>query len=350
MRNLFLYAFVAMATALGAFVTACRPDACADVPDAVPSVYYWRTTLTLDSTERAFLADHRVGKVYLRLFDVVAGDGKCIPSATITFNDILPDTMRVVPVVFLTEDCLRADTAGLAKHIVERAMKMCATHKLPGVKELQIDCDWTPTSRAAYYNLLRQVRSLLSAQGMRLSVTVRLHQLSQPEPPADYGVLMLYNTGDFRNRQSRNPIFATEDIEPYLPHLKAYPLPLCAAYPNFRWQRLFSGNDFKALLYSENLRDSTVYEPMSDDSLYRVVQGRTLHGVLRGAYDVHLSPGDEVLVSRAHPDEVLRLAHKIHQVRPSLHRQVIFYHLDNPSIENYKPDDYETLYRLYEVH
>ena len=37
----------------------------------MPSVYYWRTTLTLDSTERAFLADHGVGRMYVRYFDVV---------------------------------------------------------------------------------------------------------------------------------------------------------------------------------------------------------------------------------------------------------------------------------------
>ncbi len=330
------------------------------MPDSAPSVYYWRTTLKLDSVERAFLTDHHISKVYLRLFDIVVRDGKCVPSADISFNDTLPDTLRVIPTIFITEECLRADTAGLAAHIVERVRKMCTTHDLPNVSELQLDCDWTPSSREAYFALLDRVRLLLHEQapiniigtsetpseGWKLSVTIRLHQLSQPAPPTDYGVLMLYNTGDMRKRDCRNPIFATEDIEPYLKNLKSYQLPLCAAYPNYRWQRLFAKDEFKALLYSENLKDSTVYERLDGDSLYRVIQGRTLHGVLKGDYDVQISPGDEVVVSIANIDEMQNLARRLEEARPGLHSQVIFYHLDHESINNYNDNYYEAIYRI----
>ncbi len=318
------------------------------IPDAARSMYYWRTTLQLDSVECAFLRNHHIKKIYLRLFDVIEQNGKPIPSATLTFpdNSNLPAGVHIVPVIFITENCLRTDTAGLAEHLVSRVQKMCETHQLPTANELQIDCDWTPNSREAYFSLLHNIATILHAQGVCLSVTIRLHQLSQPVPPADFGVLMLYNSGDFRQRHCPNPIFHTPDIEPYLKNLRSYSLPLCAAYPNFRWQRLFHGEQFKGLLYSENLADSTIYEPQTTDSLYHVIQARTLHGELQRGYEIRLVPGDEVVVSRPDKNEVLSLARRLEAVRPGLHAQTIFYHLDHQNLHNLNTSTYEDIFNL----
>ena len=38
------------------------------------AVYYWRTDLRLDSTERAFLKQYHISKVYCRYFDVVMNE------------------------------------------------------------------------------------------------------------------------------------------------------------------------------------------------------------------------------------------------------------------------------------
>ncbi|MDE6080798.1 MAG: hypothetical protein K2F70_00840, partial [Muribaculaceae bacterium] len=35
------------------------------------SVYYWKTVLNPDSTNLRFLRDHNVGRIYMRMFDVV---------------------------------------------------------------------------------------------------------------------------------------------------------------------------------------------------------------------------------------------------------------------------------------
>lgn len=314
------------------------------VPDAMPSVYYWRTTFALDSTERAFLQRHHVGKLYLRYFDVAVREGRSVPVATVQFREPLPEGLCVVPTVFISEECLHADTTGLAAKLVERVNRMTLTHHVPGVRELQLDCDWAASSRETYFSLLADVRERLRQMGWRLSVTVRLHQLSQPAPPADYGVLMLYNTGNFRQRGERNPILDARDVEPFLKRLPDYALPLCAAYPNFRWQLLFSGDEFRAILYDENLRDSLVYAPLAGDTLYRVVSARTLHGSLQADYDVHLVPGQEVVVWRVQDAAVLALKRRMESLRPGLHAQTILYHLDSISIQNYKPQTYETLF------
>ena len=52
------------------------------------SVYYWRTEWRLDSTERAFLKQYHIHKVFCRYFDVMPDEsGEPMPNATIAFTE-----------------------------------------------------------------------------------------------------------------------------------------------------------------------------------------------------------------------------------------------------------------------
>jgi hypothetical protein len=128
---------------------------------------------------------------------------------------------------------------------------------------------------------------------MLLSVTIRLHQLSMAVPPADYGVLMLYNTGDPMNFQERNPILDMRDVQPYLRYLKDYSLPLAAAYPVFLWQR--------------------------------------------DIYGVHVEHSVEA-------DEILKVKDAVEERRPELSRTILTFHLDQDNINRYKPETYEAIF------
>ncbi|MBR5727403.1 MAG: hypothetical protein IKX39_02040, partial [Muribaculaceae bacterium] len=241
----------------------------------VPSVYYWRTTLTLDSVERAFLAQHGVGRMYVRYFDVVMRDGRPMPNATLQFADTIPDGIEVVPTVFIVENCLRHNLDSVAQLLVDRVVQMNETNDLPPARELQIDCDWTQRSQEVYYAFLRHVRQLLKERGMRLSATIRLHQLAMTPPPVDEGALMVYNTGDATRGGDHNPILDYRDVEPYLRYVADYDLPLCAAYPVFGWQLLFQGSEFKAILRDENLGDTTLFRPLPQGE-WLVLQSRDM--------------------------------------------------------------------------
>ena len=313
------------------------------VPDPAPAVYYWRTTFSLDSTERSFLKQFDVGKVYIRFFDVVPdGNGGVKPNATLAFSDSVPPGLEVIPTVFITEDCMRCDLEGIPSMLVQRVAKMCSAHHVKSVKELQIDCDWTETSREAYFSFLEQVRPSLDSLGWRLSATIRLHQLSMSAPPVDYGVLMVYNTGDFRDHDCANPILTEEDVAPYLRHLSGYDLPLCAAYPNFGWNLLFQGTEFKAILYGDDMTDSTVYSRI-DDTRHLVVQSRYQYQSLGGTA-VHLNAGDSVLTRLPSSSTILAVHDALSLRRPSINRQVIIYCLDKNNINNYTAKHYEKVF------
>jgi hypothetical protein len=255
------------------------------------AVYYWRTDLRLDSTERTFLKTYNINKVYCRYFDVVMDErGEPMPNATITFSDTLPAGIEMIPTVYITIDCLQKPHKDMAEKLVKRIQQMNETNDISGVKEIQIDHDYTARNMKVYYDFLREVKN---AWGRTLSTTIRLHQLSMEAPPVDYGALMLYNTGDPQKFTERNPILDQRDVAPYLRYLDDYPLPLAAAYPVFSWLRIISGVEI------EHTADAS---------------------------------------------EVLQVKHIVEQERQDLSQSVITYHLDKENINRYKPETYEEIY------
>ena len=256
------------------------------------AVYFWRTDLRLDSTEKAFLQQYHINKVYCRYFDVVMNDDgtEPKPNATISFSEILPADIEIIPTVYITEDCMHQKHAGLAEKIVKRIQQMNETNDISEVREIQIDCDYTSKSRSTYYDFLKEVRQ---AWGKTVSTTIRLHQLSMATPPADYGVLMIYNTGDPRKWEDRNPILDDRDVYPYLEHLDNYQLPLAAAYPVYLW--------------------------------VRNIQGVRVEHTVEAA-------------------EILKVKKAMEKERPDLSRAIITYHLDKDNINRYKPKTYEEIY------
>ena len=232
---------IRMMAALAAMlmIVGCTDKQLGDEPQEGNAVYYWRTDLRLDSTERAFLKTYHINKVYCRYFDVVMDENdEPMPNATIAFSDTLPANVEMIPTVYITIDCLQKPHKGLAAKLVKRIKQMNETNDVSNVREIQIDHDYTARNMKVYYEFLREIKQ---AWGGTLSTTIRLHQLSMEAPPVDYGALMLYNTGDPQKWTERNPILDQRDVAPYMKHLDDYLLPLAAAYPVFSWLRIISG-------------------------------------------------------------------------------------------------------------
>ena len=258
------------------------------------AVYYWRTDLRLDSTERAFLKQYHIKKVYCRYFDVVMSDSLGpMPNATLKFSDTMPIGVEIIPTIFIVENCMHQKPNGLARKIVDRILQMNETNDIKGVREIQIDCDYTARSRMFYYQFLEELRLVLSTINYKLSTTIRLHQLSMKVPPVDYGVLMLYNTGHPMKFMERNPILDIRDVAPYLRYLEDYDLPLAAAYPVFLWHRIIQGVDIEHVATAE---------------------------------------------------EILKVKSAVEKEREELKRCILTYDLATDNINRYKPETYEKIY------
>lgn len=224
------------------------------------SVYYWRTVFDMDSAELSFLRKHDISRIYLRMFDVATepdflnGTSQIVPIATTRFVSPIPRDVEIVPVTYITLDALRAMSgreSEFASLIVERLLAMSAYNECGDINEIQLDCDWTSTTRGSYGKLCKVVRDSLSTKGMELSITVRLHQLQETPPPADKGVLMLYNTGALKSPETYNSILHIDDVEPYIKREK-YEIPLDYAFPVFGWGVKFENNKFVSIVSYES--------------------------------------------------------------------------------------------------
>lgn len=300
--------------------------------DTLRSAYYWSTTWKMDSAKVRFIRQHHIRRLYVRYFDVVRdADGQARPNATLRFPDEMgwggehaaptspvPRGVEVVPVVYLVNDCLRPaphatspDT--LATMVLRRILAMSQAHGLQDIREVQVDCDWTATTAHAYFRFLTALRQQAHGRHLRLSATIRLHQLALEAPPVDRGVLMMYNTGDARRLACHKPILDMAAAAPYLGHLAAYPLPLAAAYPLFTWRILFREGRFVGFLHADD--------------------------------DLPVLPGDSIVVRRPELTDILQAVRAIRLRRPDACDEVILFDLSTPNILRFNPLDYDKIYR-----
>jgi len=218
----------------------------------VRSLYYWSTTFVNDSLKRQFYKAHNVQRLYIRYFDVVKKPNQePLPNATITFNDSVPRGIEVIPTVFITNECMRQPPQ-FAKQLWQRIRQMNETHGVKNVREIQIDCDWSKQTQEVYFQFIRQLHQLLTKAGLKLSVTIRLHQLGMQAPPADKGTLMLYNTGDFRQLSNQKPILDPEVVRQYIGGLRSYSL------SGMRNKYHFVAGDLPSRVFELTVRMSTM--------------------------------------------------------------------------------------------
>lgn len=247
-------------------------------------VYHWKTTYNPTEWEKQWMKDHKVDKLYIKLFDVEAGnkasepEWNMVPIATTSFKQKLPKEMDVIPVVYITVDAIRAleanswhwgNTERYAKLIVKRIDDMMAEHYEGTIREVQLDCDWTQQTERTYFMLALEVKELLHERGITLSGTLRLHQLHEVENPIkneiylrgtdsipfDRSLLMCYNTGRLQDIHTDNSILDFDDVKPYLKQYHLETLPRTdVAYPVFGWAvEFYEDGRFSSLINSHNM-------------------------------------------------------------------------------------------------
>lgn len=281
----------------------------------VRSVYYWSTMFNLDSVKTAFMRNYRISRMYIRYFDVVADlSGRAVPNATLKFATDVPQDIDIVPTVFVMPECLRQDRSRLAALIVKRVVQMNETNDVYNVKEIQIDCDWTRSTRRLYAEFMQAMLSECHSRHLKLSSTIRLHQLAQTPPPADRGVLMMYNTGDATDIRCHKPILDMHDAAPYLPRLKDYKLTLSTAYPIFTWRILFRGGRFVGFIHNDD--------------------------------EYPILPSDSIALRQPSAADIIEAVNVIGSRRPDANNEIILFDLNNHNINRLKHKDYEKILNM----
>ena len=293
------------------------------------AAYYWSTVFGLDSTQLAFIQEQKIGRLYLRYFDVVMRNGEPMPNATVQIQAKKPGGLEVVPTVYIVNNCMEADHPQLDSLLLGRILQMSETHDLGPVREIQLDCDWTKQTQGNYFNLLRRLRERAKRHGISISATIRLHQLAQAVPPVDRGVLMMYNTGNITKFEGSNPILDMKDVKPYLRYLPDYDLPLATAYPVFAMRVVFREKENGGKKERKDVPSSMFH-----------VQWR-FAGIIHHDEYLPILPTDTIVERQAAPDMVRRVRQAIDSLRPDAHDEVIIYDISKQNIQRIKQYHYE---------
>ena len=210
-------------------------------------MYFWKTNLSFTESDKAFLKEHAVKKIYVRYCDVGLRDEQAVPIAPIEIDTLSTRGLSIVPVIYIKnevfDDIATAQyapqrfwgTETLSENVTKYIEQINNYYHLT-VNEVQFDCDWTLNTKEYYFNFLKLFKE--KNPEFLLSATIRLHQVKYKDdtgvPPVDYGVLMYYNM-DKITATGANSIYNRATAKRYISSLKSYPLQLNIALPMFSW-------------------------------------------------------------------------------------------------------------------
>lgn len=329
-----------------------------------PAFYHWKSTLSLTSFEKQKLDSLKVKTIYLKFFDVDWDEAykTPVPVAKLQAANIPADplgklsgSIQVIPTVFITNECIQkldsADAETLALQIWElikvtrNTNQWLSRNSFADTSEIQIDCDWTASTKNKYFRLLTVLKEHVNKDDgyhkYRLSCTIRLHQIKFVSktgiPPVDRGLLMCYNMGNLKDPATRNSILETEELKKYIGNLSAYPLPLDVAFPLFDWKVLYRNNVYTGLI--KGLPETAFSSSFcsKNGNRYQVLKDTLLQG-----YD--LRKGDMIRDEQSDIKDVLAASNEVGRHLKNTPLRVSLYHLDSVILSKYSTHELESIY------
>lgn len=312
--------------------------------------YYWKSTFEWAQQDSSFLEGLKVKKLYVKYFDVKWEEDmkQIVPVARIEFKDPLPK-MSIVPVVFITNESLQQLSDNmvddLGQKIISKIEGMNLKNDSLQVSEVQIDCDWTDSTKDKYFRLLSYLKQHLGKHTL-LSATIRLHQIKYYKkrgvPAIDKGLLMCYNMDSPKKMSIRNSIFDLALAKDYLQNLESYPLKLDVALPLFAWGVVFRQGNFKGLinqLTDKDLVGNAAFEQV-DTNLFRALTDTHLKNTEIYTDDLIRTEGSDLA-------EVEKLAKYITNKLQNPTPTVLLFHYDQAILQNYKQEEIKRIFEAF---
>ena len=220
-------------------------------------MYFWKNEPDLGKPDFKRLDSLGIEKFYMKVFEVEPDPvHKAVPTSEADFEwdskilEFISGTGEIVPVIYIENETFSSmDSSEMGW--LARKVKQKIDHIIHGVpmNEIQIDCDWTATTKDRYFRFIRKLKRF---SDRTISVTLRLHQIKDQEltgiPPADRGVLMYYNMGRLTDYEECNSLLNNEVGRNYIQKVQEYHMPMDFALPAFSWGILFRYKEFKGII------------------------------------------------------------------------------------------------------
>jgi hypothetical protein len=308
------------------------------------SFYYWKTVYKSNKTEFGYLNHFRSHRLYVRIMDVDLDDesGKPVPISPIIFQSKIPDSVAVVPVVFIVNNILKNITVPQLNELAQKIIGFVNAKVEQAGKstypELQVDCDWTASTRDNYFYLLRQLQAQKNLKSKQLSITLRLHQLKNQKksgiPPANRVMLMCYNMGNLRKYGQQNSILDIGELKQYVnENIGAYPVPVDVGLPLFSWAVAFRDKGYIGITKRIN-KDSL------NNKKHFNFKGNNIYQTLTDLPQYGLNAADEIRWETVTANDLQAVAKYLSPLLKADSVNLIYFHLDEAVLNAHT---YETL-------
>lgn len=298
------------------------------------SFYYWKTNFQLSKKESEALKHFHSKEIYLRFFDVDKKEkDNPIPLGVIGKISLPVDT-SIIPVVYITNHTFHHFTKENAETLAEKVFRKIdsiARENSIFYNEIQLDCDWSDSTRELYFFFLNKIKTI---SNKTISTTIRLHQIKYFErtgiPPVDKFVLMFYNMGKLGKTES-NSIYNSSDAAKYIQSLNNYPKRLDIALPIFSWVIHKRTGVIQELLKDfdlHSLQEKRILKPADNQNIFLVTKSTLTNGR-------YFREEDELHLERISTEELLNAADLLHANAKNLNRKIIFFDLNESNFSNY---------------
>ena len=317
--------------------------------------YHWKTTVALSHEDSTMLRETGCKKLYVNFFDVVPNRDTdkfkypAVPGAHTEDLKELPKDMEIIPVVYVTNEAmLKMDSAEvplMAEKICRKLSRFVKWGGIDSIRELQMDCDWTHSSRDKYFYLLKEIKRI--SQVPTLSATIRLYQYKYFKkagvPPVDKGVLMFYHMNAVRDFDSKELILDVEEGKKYMTsavyplHLD-YALPLFSEMlvPQYRWLGYYSdvrtASFYSTKIFNRLVQEHKLQKIDSTANEYRVMQHLDLG-------NESIWQGSTVKLEVTDKEQLKKAADLLSKHANSDTFNVIFFHLDRNANSTFTPNE-----------
>ncbi len=307
---------------------------CNDTPKPIVSFYYWKTIFKLSETEKEALLDNNVRKIYIRYFDIDLHpkDTSPIPLTPIRFMEKM-NSFDIVPVVYIKNKVMlkpNLDVEDLAQKTVKLINDINSKNNINS-KEIQIDCDWTLSSKDNYLKFIELFKKLSQK---KISATIRLHQIKYFKktkiPNVDSGVLMYYNMGTIAP-DSLNSVYDKKVADRYLKSLKKYPLHLDFALPVYSWAVHIRNQKVTGLRSKLNVNELKKDKNFEQTSavFFKVKHANYKNGIFYEENDV-------LKIEAISSEDLIEMAENLNDNSSQKPNEIIFYDLDEFNLKNYE--------------
>lgn len=311
--------------------------------------YYWKNDTSLNFQDAERLKSLEVQKLYIKYFEIdyneAMGNFPFAKNNRISYNINSIQNVTIVPTVYIKNEIFKFNTEKTLDALADNMVFLIDKYnkEIPenatANHEIQIDCDWTASTKDKYFYLLKKIKEISKR---KVSCTLRLYPYKYPEkmgiPPVDKVTLMCYNLITPLSQKDKNSILEYQELKLYLDKKRKYPLHTDIALPIFYWSHLYQSNQFTGVLplnSKEIKRFSKELRPM----WYEVTEDTVID------YNTYLRKGDKIKceeVSIETLNKTISLIKKNVSLDDTI--TVSLFHIDNEVLNQYSNEELSSFY------